>query len=161
MKKSNILIGILVFILFIMVICIIYYSGILIAGKNKDNDWDISIINVQSKDQVGSASNGAAPVYDKTTATFKTILVMPGDSITYEVTVENKSKIDAKVKKITTSKVDNNAILFETSGIKEGQVLKAGARHSMFVKVSYDKDIKTEPEVLKSSLTVKIDYGNK
>lgn len=161
MKKSNIIIGILVIILLIMTGFVAYYSGVLLFGKKSDSNWNVTFVNIQSKDQVGEADNDGAPIYDKTSATFKTILVNPGDSITYEVTIENKGKIDAKVKKINISEVNNEAIVFDVSGVKEGQVLKAKEKQTMLVTVSYNKDFQNEPESLKSTLTVKIDYERK
>ena len=46
------------------------------------------------------------PSHTDTTATFKTNLVSPGDSMQYTVTVENRGSIDAVLK--TLSKTDSN-----------------------------------------------------
>lgn len=158
MKKSGIVISILIFIIFILIFCFIYFSGILALNKNAKSEWDVSIVNIQSKNQIGDAANDSAPVYDKTTATFKTLLTSPGDSITYDITIKNKGKIDAKLNKIIMGETTSSDIVAEISGVKEGQILKAGQSHYAHVVISYDKSASKKSEILKSSLSVKLDY---
>ena len=78
--------------------------------------------------------------------------------MTYDVTVKNSGTLDAKVDKITLTDSNNPAIIFETSGINEGDILEASDTHTFTVKVSYDKDVTSQPATLNASLTVKLDY---
>lgn len=125
---------------------------------NISSKWDVEITDIVSKNKVGSASNTSAPIYTKTSATFKTTLVYPGDSMTYDVTVTNSGTLDAKVSKITLTDSNNPAIIFQTSGIEEGDVLRASETQVFTVIVSYNDDVTTQPSVLNASLTVKLDY---
>lgn len=158
MKKSNIIISVLIFVIFILVFCFIYFSGVLVFNKKSDDGLGVSIVNIQSKEQIGGASNESAPVFDKTSATFKSNFATPGDYITYEITIENNGKEDAKLKKIVMGDTNNTAITSEISGVSEGQLLKAGQSHFALVTIKYDENAQKSPESLKSSLTVKLDY---
>lgn len=160
MKKNHIIIMILVSIIFIMSVGFAAFSSILsINGTASiDNTWNVEIINIISKDKVGSASNNGEPVYTKTSATFKTSLISPGDSMTYDVTIKNKGTIDAKLKKISLTDSNNPAIIFETSGINEGDVLKVNEEKIFTVIVKYNSNTTSQPDLLNASLTVKLDY---
>lgn len=159
MKKSYVVAMCLIGIVLILSIGFAVFSSRLTMNRSgKDNTWNVEITDITSKDIIGSASDAALPVYTKTSATFKTVLTTPGDSITYDVTVKNKGVLDAKVNKITLTDSKNPAITFETSGINENDLLKAGETQVFTVIVSYNKDIIGRPSELKASLTVKLDY---
>jgi len=160
-KKRNIVIGALCGVLLLMTVGYAAFSDILnIKGTtNINSNWDISITNVESKNIVGGASNAEDPTWDKLTATFKTNLVSPGDSIEYDVTVENKGTLNAKLDKITLSDTKNPAIIFTSSGITEGEVLNAGSTAVLTVKVEYDQSVTSQPKDKTSSLGVTLDYS--
>ena len=66
--------------------------------------WNVLITNITSKDIVGGAYNIEEPTHTELEATFKTGLTKPGDSITYDITVENQGTFDAYLNKITINK---------------------------------------------------------
>lgn len=160
MKKNHILIMILVGVIFIMASAFAAFSSLLTINGSAsiNNSWNVEITNIVSKNKVGEASNNGVPVYTKTSATFKTVLVSPGDSMTYDVTIENNGTVDAKLSKITLTDSNNPAIIFETSGIEENDVLRAGDQQLFTVIVKYNNAVTSQPDVLNASLTVKLDY---
>ncbi|MBR3199173.1 MAG: hypothetical protein IKG27_04075 [Bacilli bacterium] len=160
MKKSYVIIFVLIGIVCLLAIGFAAFStNLKINGTASiDTSWDVEIINIESKNKIGDASDTNPPVYTKTSATFKTTLVSPGDSMTYDVTVKNSGTVDAKVDKITLTDSNNPAIIFQTSGIAEGDVLTAGSSDVFTVIVSYNNAVTMQPSVLNASLTVKLDY---
>ena len=113
--------------------------------------------------EVSSKSGGAADkpdvtTYNDTSATFGTTLQTPGDSITYDITIENKGTIDAVLKTITKTDASNSAILFETSGVNEGDPLNVGETATMQVKVTYNPSVESQPTDLDSTLKVDLTY---
>ena len=161
-QKNYIILGLSVIVLIMAVGYAAFSSQLKISGTSSvTSSWDVEITNIESTNVIGSATNGSAPTYTKTTATFNTNLVSPGDSITYDVTVENKGSIDATLKTITKTDTNNSAILFETSGIKEGDSLLVGAKAHMLVKVTYNQAIASQPKNLTSALKVTLDYVQK
>ena len=92
---------------------------------NIDSNWNVRITNIQSSVLSGSASDAQTPSYTDTTATFKTNLVSPGDSMKYDITVSNEGSIDAVLESIEVNTGENDAITFETSGIENGDKLEA------------------------------------
>jgi len=159
-KKRNIVIGALCGVLLLMAIGYAAFSSILnIKGTtNISSNWDIRITNVESKNIVGSASNAEDPEWDNLTATFKTNLEVPGDSIEYDVTVENKGTLNAKLDKINMTSSNNPAIKFTATGLKEGDKLNAGSSAILTVKVEYLTGVEVDDKNLSASLTVTLDY---
>ena len=126
--------------------------------SNITNEFKVLITDIQSRNVIGRAENAEEPSHTETTATFKTNLYLPGDSITYDVTVENQGSIDAVLKTIQKSDSNNNAIIFETSGIQEGEVLKASESTKFSVTVSYNASTTSQPSNITSDLEVTLDY---
>jgi len=159
-RKRNIVIGALCGVLLLMVVGYAAFSSILnIKGTtNISSNWDIRITNVESKNVVGSASNAEDPSWDNLTATFKTNLEVPGDSIEYDVTVENKGTLNAKLDKINMTASNNPAIKFTATGLKEGDKLNAGSSAILTVKVEYLTGVEVDNEKLSANLTVTLDY---
>lgn len=77
----------------------------------------------------------------------------------YDITVENQGNIDAYLNNIQTNTSDNEAIIFETSGIKEGDALLKGSTGVLTVIVRYNSNITSQPGNLNSSITVTLDYA--
>ncbi len=125
------------------------------------SNWNIAITQITSTTLSGDATNAEEPTGVGTlTATFKTNLVSPGDSMKYDITVTNSGTLPAKLEKLTVSKPNNDMITFETSGIEEGSTLTAGGTATLTIKVTY-KDIaegQSQPESTEGSLNVTLDY---
>ena len=160
-NNKSILIGGLLAVVVIMAVgYAAFASSLKISGtSNISTSWNISITDITTSNKVGSASVSGTPEYGGLTASFNTNLVLPGDSITYNIKVENKGNLNAKLNKITLKKDNNSAILFETSGIKEGDVLKQGTSSTLSVKVTYSNSVTSQPTNLDASLTATLDFA--
>ena len=92
-----------------------------------------------------------------TSATFNVDLAQPGDYIVYEVTVENKGNINAKLGSLVAgvTGTDSEAIDYTLEGITEGATLDAGATNTYRVKVAYDVNSigANAPDLANGSLT--------
>mgnify|MGYP004559094383 CR=1 FL=1 len=159
-NNKSILIGGLLAVVVIMAVgYAAFASSLKISGtSNISTSWNISITDITTSNKVGSASVSGTPEHSGLTASFNTNLVLPGDSITYNIKVENKGNLNVKLNKITLKKDNNPAILFETSGIKEGDVLKQGTSSTLSVKVTYSNSVTSQPNNLDASLTVTLDF---
>ena len=159
-QKKNLIIGGLMAVVLVMAVgYAAFASSLKISGtSNISTSWNISITDITTSNKVGSASVSGTPEHSGLTASFNTNLVLPGDSITYNIKVENKGNLNAKLNKIALKKDNNSAILFETSGIKEGDVLKHGAYTTLSIKVTYSNSVTSQPTNLDASLTVTLDF---
>lgn len=136
-----------------------FASQLKISGtSNITSNFSVKITDIQSSIVSGAPTDAVAPSYTDTTATFHTNLVSPGDSMKYEIRIENQGNIDAVLKTITKTDTSNSAILFETSGVNEGDELKAGESTTMIVTVTYNSAVTSQPGNLESNLTVELDY---
>ena len=126
--------------------------------SNISSEWKVLITGIQSSVLNGNASDSESPTYTATTATFKTNLINPGDSMRYTVTVENQGSIDAVLKTIQKTDSNNKAIIFNVEGTQEGEVLKAGDETSFIVEVSYNASTSSQPENLTSDLELTLNY---
>ena len=137
-----------------------FQSQLKISGtSNITSDFAVRITSITPNSIVGGAADKPeVTTHTDTTATFGTTLQSPGDSITYDVVIENEGNIDATLKTISKTDTSNSAILFETSGVNEGDELGVGETATMKVKVTYNPSVTSQPENLESSLKVTLDY---
>ena len=161
-RQRSIVLGSLIGIMILMAIGYAAFSSQLqINGtSNISSNWDIRITNITSS-LSGGASNATEPTYDNEnglTASFSTNLTSPGDYAEYTVEVSNLGDIDATLTNIEISDSNNPAIVFETSGIEEGDNLLQGAKDELIVKVSYSDSVTSDPENKTSNITVTLIY---
>ncbi len=126
--------------------------------SNIISDWKVLITDIQSSVLSGDATDAETPSHTETTATFKTNLVSPGDSMQYDITVENRGDIDAVLESIDVKTSENEAILFETSGIKRGDKLLPEESDVLTVVVTYNPEVTNQPDNLNSEVTVTLNY---
>ena len=139
-----------------------FSSQLKISGtSNIASNFLVKITDIQSTVQSGQASDAEAPTRTDTTATFKTNLVSPGDSMKYDITVENQGNIDAVLESIEVNDGNNPAITFQTSGIEEGDELQVSQSDILTVIVSYDSSVTSQPENTNSTITVTLNYKQK
>ena len=136
-----------------------FQSQLKISGtSNITSNWSVKITDIQSKVVNGTPTNASEPTHTDTTATFRTRLTNPGDTMQYDVTVLNEGDIDAKLDKITIPESTNPAIGFEVSGIEEGSLLEAKQTAILTVTVKYN-DVTEQPSNLTADLEVTLDYS--
>ena len=136
-----------------------FQSQLKISGtSNITSNWSVKITNIESKVVSGAPTDAQSPSYTDTTATFKTRLTSPGDTMQYDVTVSNEGDIDAKLDKITVPESNNPAIGFEVKGIREGSLLEAKQSAILTVIVKYN-DVTEQPSDLTADLEVTLDYS--
>ena len=137
-----------------------FRSQLTIKGtSNITSEWKVLITDIQSSVVNGTPENEeGSPNYTETTANFSTKLYSPGDSMQYDIKVENQGNIDAVLKSITKTDSNNEAIVFETSGIEQGDVLKAHDFTVMHVTVTYNSSITSQPNTLTSDLELTLNY---
>ena len=160
-KKRNIIIGSLCAVVLLMAVGYAAFITVLnIQGtSNITSSWNVKITKVESKNIVGTASNSGDPSFEELSATFKTSLQAPGDSIEYDITVTNAGSLDAKLDEITLSDTNNPAIKFTSSGMAKGDVITVGSTKVLTVKVEYLSSVSEQPTNTTSSLTVDLDYS--
>ena len=136
-----------------------FQSQLKISGtSNITSNWSVKITDIQSKVISGNPTNASEPTHTDTTATFRTTLTSPGDTMQYDVTVLNEGDIDAKLDKITIPESTNPAIGFEVSGIEEGSLLKSRETAILTVTVKYN-DVTEQPSNLTADLEITLDYS--
>ena len=130
-----------------------------VKGTSKvTSNWDIEITNVTNGTPVGSGENAVAPTWTMTTASMEANLYNKGDAMEYDVTIENKGSIDAKLNDILTNveKENNEAVLITFSGYTKGEILKAGTTKLIHVKIEYNPNY--EGEETSSEVEINFDY---
>ena len=158
-QRNYIIVGLCMILVIMGVGYAAFQSQLKITGtSNITSNWSVKIIDIQSKVVSGTPSNISEPTHTDTTATFKTKLVLPNDTMQYDITVSNEGDIDAKLDKITVPESTNPAIGFEVTGIREGALLKAGNTALLTVIVNYN-NVTEQPDNLTADFTVTLDYS--
>ena len=162
-NRNYIIIGLCTILLIMGVGYAAFSSQLKISGtSNIGSSWNVKITSITPNSIVGTAENKKeVTTYNDTSATFGVSLKSPGDSITYDITIVNQGTIDAILKTITKTDASNSAILFETSGVNEGDELKVGETATMKVKVTYNPNVTSQPTILDSTLKLTLDYAQK
>ena len=160
MQRNYIIAGLCMILVIMAVGYAAFASQLKISGtSNISSNFLVKITDIQSTVQSGQASDAVAPTHTDLTATFSTNLVSPGDAMKYDITVENQGNIDAYLSKIVVNATNNEAISFETSGIKEGDALLKGSSDVLTVIVRYNSSVTSQPENTNSTITVTLDYA--
>ncbi len=153
-----------------------------------ESRWEVKITDISvSGDPTGTATSKSSAVTEgNLAATFESELVAPGDSVTYNVTVENTGTLPAKLNAITFNQTNNgtgtaeagdavenqgtsyegdNAIVYSYTGISVNSTLAAANdsdtdKVTFQVTVTYNDKIKTQPDAkqLKSNLKMVLSY---
>ena len=158
-QRNYIIVGLCMILVIMGVGYAAFSSQLRISGtSNITSNWSVKITDIQSKVVNGTPTNASEPTHTDTTATFRTTLTSPGDTMQYDVTVSNEGDIDAKLDKITVPESTNPAIGFEVKGIEEGSLLEAKQTALLTVTVKYN-DVTEQPSNLTADLEVTLDYS--
>ena len=148
-----------------VVVCIMAIGYALLAQQltingtaSIDSKWRIQITNITEKDIVGEAYSKVTPSYTAITANFNVGLIKPGDSIAYDVEVSNLGTLKAKVNSINIATSDDDGIIYTVSGIEEGDKLAPSEKDILTIKVEYDKNATSIPEVTTKNITIIMNY---
>ena len=122
------------------------------------SNWDIQITNVTEGTPTGSAENAVAPSFDKLWASMEANLYDKGDAMEYDVTIENKGTLDAKLNDIITNleNSNNEAVIITFSGYTKGEILKSGESKIVHVKIEYNPEY--EGGETSSEVEINFDY---
>ena len=130
-----------------------------ISGTSKvTSNWDIRITNVTDGTPTGSAKNTVKPSWTTLTASMEADLYKKGDAMEYDVTIENRGTLDAKLNDILTNTQNSNseAVIITFSGYTKGEVLEHGKSKLVHVKIEYNPNY--DGEETSSEVEVKFDY---
>ncbi len=106
-----------------------------------------------------SGCDAGKPTFTNTVANFSSKLVKPGDSITYEITIQNAGTINAVLSSATFQEDTENgspAINYETT--EPASSLPAGQETKFTITVSYDQETSQIPEIKTKTITGIIEY---
>ena len=157
-KKRNIIIGVLCSLLVIMGIgYALLNQRLTIKGQEIImGEWDVRITNITSKNPIGKAKD-VSHSFTNTSATFEADLWLPGDSIEYEVTVENKGNVVAALQTVTPSTVaSDNSVKFTHTEIP--QILQPGDAKTFTMKVEFLESASSIPSNKDVKYTLDIVY---
>ena len=160
-RKRNLIIFSLVGVLLCMVAgYAAFQTQLKVTGSSTvTSNWDIEITNVTAGTPTGSAENAVAPSFDKLWASMEANLYDKGDAMEYDITIENKGTLDAKLNDIITNldKENNEAVIITFSGYTKGEVLKAKTSKVVHVKIEYNPEY--EGGETSSEVEINFDYG--
>ncbi len=158
-KKNIIIITLLIIIIVMAVAYSALATRLTINGTAEIiGEWDVKIINIEAI-QVSEGCNSGELQFTNTTATFDAELVKPGDSITYEITIQNAGNIDAKLDNATFKSDEGEqspAIDYEVSNPAE--LLHAGEETKFTIMIKYKEDTVEVPQIKTKTITGVVEY---
>ena len=161
-RKRKMILGGLLCLLLIMTVGYSAFSSQLdIKGSSMvTSKWDIEITDLQLKQEVGEAEN-VSYNFDALTANMEANFYMPGDEITYEVTVSNLGTIDAVLDSIKINMASQDVIQFKVDGITSGEELAHGTSTKFDVIMKYNENITSQPGETSIDFSMDLNYLQK
>lgn len=134
-----------------------------ISGTGTANgNWDVEITSITAKDQTGATDQATTPNFTSTTATFDVDLAYPGATSSYDVVIENKGSIPAKLSTITDLTALNAAapvdIHYTLTGVAVNDTLAAGATVTATVKVEWVSGGSANIDTQSKAATINFNY---
>lgn len=156
----------------IVIVCLFFVLASMFAGfslfSNKidirgvssaDNNFNVLITDVHEKGRTGvSPEKSQLPFFSGDTIEFYPFLTSVGDSISYEVTIENKGAVDAKINLLTLVDENNPAVRFDLSGVNRWDVLKAGEEVIFNVTLYFDESFAGQATGKIAHTKIQFDY---
>lgn len=157
-KKRNIIIlSLLIALLFMSVGYCLLATDFEITGTTEIvGNWNIAITDVKVINE--SPDIKAEFDFTDTSLNFKTLLNKPGDSVTYQVTLENRGTIAADLSQVLFKEGDegSSAIKYETKNFDP--LLEAGEKSTFLITTTYDEKVTEVPLNKIKNLAGTIEY---
>ena len=160
-KRNYILMGLCAILLIMTVGYGAFSSKLDIKGSSMvTSKWDIEITDLKLKGTLGQAED-VNHTYDALTANMEANFYLPGDEITYEVTVSNLGTLDAVLDNIKINMNSQDIIEFKVDGITSGEELAHGTSTNFDVIMKYNENITTQPEETSIDFSMNLNYLQK
>ena len=160
-KKQYLLIGLVVICVFLML-----GLGYALLSQNLEiqgtgtitSDWNILITDIVTKEKSATASNVTAPTHSGTSATINAKFELPGDYISYDITVANQGTLNAVLDSIKIKMKDQEVFLFSVEGIQSGEALNVDEEKTFTLTIRYNENITSTPDITNIDLSMNLDY---
>ena len=165
MKRNNnkkyIIMGLITIVCVMTVAYGAFLTNLNITGTtNITSKWEILITNVTQTDKQGRAEQAKEPTWEALTANMEANLYEKGDSITFDVTIENKGTLDAYLYNVNKSITSNNeAIIIDVTGFTKGEKLLKQSKKTIQVTMKYNPEFNGIPEIGSTELSVGFEYS--
>ena len=163
MKYKRIIILILILCIFLIPTCYaILKTDIILDGSVKfTGDWDVKITDIKLT-SVCENCTATEPSFSNMTSNFDVSLIKPGDSVTYEITIENTGNIDAVFDSIDIDlgeEKEDQVLQVTTSPPVE--TLPAHSSSLIYLTIHFDDDVTIIPSDNAINFTCNIRYIQK
>ena len=137
-----------------------FQTNLDIKGTSKvSSNWNVLITNVTESNKEGQAETVGSPTWTDLTAYMEANLYQKGDYVEYEVTVENRGTLDAKLESITDNiKTTNEAIKISFTGYTKGEKLYKNTSKKIIVKIEYNPEFNGTIEEGSSEISIDLNY---
>ena len=160
-QKQYLLIGLVVICIFLML-----GLGYALLSQNLEiqgtgtitSDWNILITDIVTKDKSNTATNVTEPTHSGTSATINAKFEVPGDFISYDITVANQGTLNAVLDSIKIKMKDQEVFLFSVEGIQSGEALNVDEDKTFTLTIRYNENITSTPDVTNIDLSMDLDY---
>ena len=157
-KKKIIMVVMMIAVLFMAVGYALLSTSLNISGiSDLTGNWNVKITDVDYE-VTGKAYNISEPTYTDTTVRFNVGVKVPGDKMTFTVTVQNFGNIDALLTSIDASASGTETIIYGINGINNQELLKKGESKTFTVTTYFDINVTELPTLTTKDLTVKLNY---
>ena len=160
-QKQYLLIGLVVICIFLML-----GLGYALLSQNLEiqgtgtitSDWNILITDIVTKEKSNTATNVTEPTHSGTSATINAKFEVPGDFISYDITVANQGTLNAVLDSIKIKMKDQEVFLFEVDGIQSREALNVDEEKTFTLTIRYNENLTSIPDITNIDLSMNLDY---
>lgn len=165
-KKNILIVALLVAVVFMSVGYALLSAQLEVSGSSsiKDASWGVKIQDIRVLSKTGNSDGGTPEVLSNLSANFNATLNAPGDSVTYQVIVENTGTIDAVLKTFVVDPEDyqeGEFIIYQVEDLSASMELGAGSTMLFNVVAKYNENATTvpsTPEDLTRDISITLDF---
>lgn len=121
------------------------------------SEWGITITNITFA-STGNAYNISSPVHTDTSLNFKVGLKVPGDKMTFTVTVKNRGTIDAILTNIDAKANGSYMISYSISGIQAQTRFAAAESKTFTITVEFNRNATSIPNDTEKEILINLNY---
>lgn len=122
-----------------------------------ESNWKVQFTKIEEVSKTSGVTVTSVPYASGTSATFNVDFKSPGDKIIYNITLANEGTLDAIINNINAREKGSDAIYFDITGIKKGDLLNKKTTKIITIEIGFSNSATKQPLDVENKLTLTVE----